>query len=253
VGRAGRDYKGIRGSGALGTAALGAAEAVARAEALAPGEMRRVPFAGELIGAARVRARFAPLPLDAFDRVAGVLAADEQGAYFQLLRLAYGEGKNFCRAGKRDLLERLGLSERRLHRVLDALVKKRFLRPIHRDNRGTMWRVYLPAEAFGEPVGDDVLLGRAGPTDRGERPAPKLVALRERSPAAAPRATASRAQALARAASELARTCGVPLAAAEDEVAELAEDGATPRQIEACIRAAARRAGIEVAENGATA
>src|SRR5512138_502374 len=58
-------------------------------------------------------------------------------------------------------MDRLRLSERRLLGVLDALVARRFARPLHRDNRGTLWRVYLPREAFGERLGDDVLVGRA--------------------------------------------------------------------------------------------
>jgi hypothetical protein len=156
-------YRGVKGSRALSTASLDAPSPVARAEALEPGEMLRVPVDGDLLGAARVRARFAPIPLDAFDRASACLAAEEQAAYLHLLRLSYGEGRNFVRAGKRDLMARLGLSERRLLRVLAALVEKRFARPVHRDNRGTLWRVHLPCEAAGETPGDDVLLGRAAP------------------------------------------------------------------------------------------
>ena len=155
-----------------------------------------------------------------------MLAADEQGTYFQLLRLSYGEGKNFVRAGKRDLLERLGLSERRLHRVLDALVAKRFLRPLHRDNRGTLWRVYLPAEAFGEPVGDDVLLGRSGSPCPVEPPAAELIPFRERSPAATPPRPGGGTRTLARAASELARACSLPLAAGATGAAPATAAGA---------------------------
>jgi hypothetical protein len=229
MGRAGRDYQAIRGSGALATAPLAATAEVARAEALEPGELRRIPFQGELLGAVRVRARYAALPLDAFDRAAGVLGAEEQGAYFQLLRLAYGEGRNFCRAGKRDLALRLGLSERRLHRVLDALCAKRFLRPLHRDNRGTLWRVYLPREAFGEPLGDDVLLGRAAGAELAA-----VVPLAKR--------TAAPPEALARA---LAGAQGGDVESAAEELAALAADGATPRQLEAYVAAAARRAQAE--------
>src|SRR5207248_2421655 len=83
---------GIRGSAALATAPLAEDLAVAQAEALEPGELLRVPVAGELIGAARVRARFAPIPYDAFDRAAKRLGAEEQAAYFHALRLAFGEG-----------------------------------------------------------------------------------------------------------------------------------------------------------------
>lgn len=154
-------YRGIRGSASLATARLD--PAAVPAEALAPGEMRRVPFAGELLGAARVRAAYAAIPLEALDRAGEALEAEEQAAYLHLLRLSYGEGRNWARAAKKELMGRLRLSERRLLRVLDALVQKGFARPLHRDNRGTLWRVALPREAFGEPVGDDVLLGRAAP------------------------------------------------------------------------------------------
>jgi len=226
------------GTSALLTERLSGVPEIARAESLGPGEMLRVAFAGEFLGAARVRARFAAMPLEAFDRVGEVLAADEQGAYFQLMRLAYGEGRNFCRATKKELLRRLGLSERCLARILDALLAKGFVRPLHRDNRGTLFRVYLPAEAFGEPVGDDVLLGRARPgraESRADKAAPAPAALFEKAPRRIPRDELAR---------ELARARGCPeaWATAAEELAALERDGATPRQIAACVRAVTRRA-----------
>ncbi len=227
----GRYYRGIRGSAALSTARLSAEPAVVRAEAIGPGEMRRVPVGKELLGAARVRARYAPLPLEAFDRTGGLLSAPEQAAYLQLLRLAYGEGRNFCRTGKRDLMARLSLSERRLNRVLGALVEKGFARPVHRDNRGTLWRVFLPREAFGEAVGDDVLLGRENRSE----PAPSSA-----EGCAAGRAGVTglaRALVLARG---VAPAAGA-LAAAEAEVRGLLEDGVTPERVRAAVRALAAR------------
>ena len=229
-------YRGIGGSASLPTSPLAADGALRRAEALAPGELRRVPFAGELLGAARVRARFAPLPLEAFDRAAGVLGAVEQAAYLQLLRLAWGEGRNFCRAGKRDLGARLGLSERRLNRVLGALVERRFLKALHRDNRGTLWRVYLPREAFGEPVGDDVLLGRPAEAAPAHVPAPAAA------PGAAPIAGAP-VRALARdlLAARGAAPSAAALSEAAAEVADLLAEGASPRQVAAAVAALTRR------------
>src|SRR5512134_4116613 len=120
MGRSAAYYRGIRGSAALATRRV--EPSAVPAEALGPGEMRRVPFAGELLGAVRVRAGYAALPLDAFDRASAALEAEEQAAYLHLLRLSIGEGRNWCRAAKRDLAARLRLSERRLLRVLDALV-----------------------------------------------------------------------------------------------------------------------------------
>ena len=236
-------YRGIGGCAALPTSPLSAGGPLGRAESLAPGELRRVPFAGELLGAARVRARFAAMPLEAFDRVAGVLGPVEQAAYLQLLRLAFGEGRNFCRAGKRDLMARLGLSERRLNRVLGALVEKRFLRALHRDNRGTLWRVYLPREAFGEPVGDDVLLGRpAGSAD----PASGAAAAPRAAPAAAPAPGSGTRHGVRELAGALlaARDAAPTPEALEDaaaEVRELLAEGASLRQVAAAVAALSRR------------
>ncbi len=236
-------YRGVRGSAALATRPLDA-DAPA-AESLAAGEMRRLPFGDELLGAVRVRASYAALPLDAFDRAAEALEAVEQAVYLHLLRLSVGEGRNWCRARKRDLEARLRLTERRLLKTLDALVAKRFLRPLHRDNRGTLWRVYLPREAFGERLGDDVLVGRAG--------ALRVVGAGATSatPSTAPAAQHTPA-ALARALAE-ARGARDPaaLAAAAREVNELLADGHAPERVAACIETIRRRAARAPAEETA--
>ncbi len=259
-------YRGIRGSAALATVRVDPA-AVA-AETLEPGEMRRVPYAGELLGAARVRGRFAAIPLDAFDRAGEALEAEAQAAWLHLLRLSYGEGRNWCRAGKKELMARLRLSERRLLRVLDDLVGAGFARPLHRDNRGTLWRVMLPGEAFGEPLGDEVLLGRAAPApveapppdghaatarrpsaprpdapkaDAGQKPGARAVEARTVRPAAG-RPAAPRERALARALCEARGLDGdAALAAALREVRELLEDGLPAKGIEAAIESVRRR------------
>lgn len=261
-------YRGVRGSAALATRALDAPAPAP--EALEPGEMRRVPFAGELVGAVRVRSAFAAIPLEAFDRACAALEAEEQAAYLQLLRLSVGEGRNFCRVAKKDLMDRLRLSERRLLRVLAALVEKRFLRPLDRDNRGTLWRVFLPREAAGEPLGEDVLLGRAAEL-RVVSPsfdsAPPAVALRSgrtgedartRVPvgpvrggegagaksrdAARPRAVATDASLGRDLAVARGRTDPEGIAAALREVRELLAEGQPAERIAACIETVRRRA-----------
>jgi hypothetical protein len=245
-------YRGVRGSAALATHALRAPAPAP--EALAPGEMRRVAFAGELLGAVRVRSGFAAIPLDAFDRASADLEAEEQAAYLHLLRLSVAEGRNWCRAAKKDLMDRLRLSERRLLRVLAALVEKRYLRPLDRDNRGTLWRVYLPREAAGEPLGDDVLLGRAAELRVVRAPPREPPAQRgggrEALPPPAqpgegrggPRAVASEAS-LARAlAAARGRTDPEGVAAALREVRELLAEGQPPERIAACIETVRRRA-----------
>jgi hypothetical protein len=250
-----RYYQPIQGSARLATAPLAASPELARAESLAAGDMRRVPFDGELVGAARVRGRCAAIPLDAFDAAGARLEPEEQGAYFQLLRLSYAEGRNFCRVPKRELVARLGTSERRLHRIVDGLVRKGFVRLLHRDNRGTAFRVYLPREAAGE-AGDDVVLGVV----RDPEPACPAPSFQPR-PALAPRGPVAvsarpaiplgdaRTRALAAALADARGAAdGEAIAAAARDVSELVADGATPRQVEAAIRAVARRR----AERGVT-
>jgi hypothetical protein len=237
-------YRGIRGSAALATSRLD--PAAIPAEALEPGELRRLPFEGELLGAVRVRASFAALPLDAFDRLGETLEAEEQGAYLQLLRLAWGEGRNYCRAGKRELMGRLRVTERRLNRILGALVETGLIRPLHRDNRGTLWRVYLPGEARGERLGEDVLLGRAAPVAVVRPVAPSA------SPPAPPHGAAARSGPRAAAPKEwaLARALAAARGAAEDPVAiaeagrqvrELLDEGQAPARIQAVIESIRRR------------
>jgi hypothetical protein len=239
-------HHGVRGSAALVTRPV--APGAIAAEALEPGEMRRLPFGDELLGAARVRSRFVPIPLDAFDEAAPGLAPEGQAAYLHLLRLSYGEGRNYCRAAKRELLARLHVSERRLLRILDALVAGGLVRPLHRDNRGTLWRVYLPREAAGRSVGDAVLLGR--PSDLPAAPPDDLHEIGGGGASGkggvheAPRQPASvdlRALASSLAA---ARGEGGPeaLARAEAEVRELLAEGQSPARIAAAIQTVGRRA-----------
>jgi hypothetical protein len=242
VGRSEAYYQGIRGSAALATSRLD--PAAVPAESLEPGELRRLPFGGELLGAVRVRGAFAALPLDAFDRLGELLEAEEQGAYLQLLRLAWGEGQNYCRAGKRDLMGRLRLSERRLNRILDALVERRLLKPLHRDNRGTLWRVYLPGEARGESLGEEVLLGRAAPIAAAQ-PSPPQGAPAPVSPTARParRSPTPKEWSLSRALAGVRGGADDPaaLSAAAREVRELLDEGQAPARIQAVIEALRRR------------
>jgi hypothetical protein len=249
-------YRGIRGSSALATTALDAQGPAA--EALEAGDMRRLPYGGELLGAVRVRGSYAPIPLDAFDRACEALEAEEQAAYLHLLRLSLAEGRNWCRAAKKDLLGRLRLSERRLLRVLDALVAKGFARPLHRDNRGTLWRVYLPREAFGEALGDDVLVGRATELKLVRScatPTPTPTSTPTPTPTSTPTPThaqrrgprpvhgeASLARALAAA---RGRSDAEALAAAAREVRELLAEGQTPERVAASIETVRRRAARE--------
>jgi hypothetical protein len=237
-------YRGVRGSAALPTARLAAGEVAA--EALAPGELRRLPFHGQLLGAARVRASFAAIPLVAFDRAGERLEAEAQAAWLHLIRLSWGEGRNWARVGKRELMARLRLSERRLLRVLDALVAGSFVTPQHRDNRGTLWQVAWPGEPFGEPPGDEVLLGRAGGAPASGAP-PDGHALAPVAPRPGPPAKrgARRGARERELASALVQARGLGGEAAEAaalrEVQELVDEGQGDERIAAAIAAVARR------------
>src|SRR5512142_675679 len=123
MGRRVEQHHGVRGSAALATQPV--VPAAVPPECLEPGEMRRVPFAGELLGAARVRSAFVAIPLDVFDEAAPGLQPEVQAAYLHLVRLSYGDGRNWCRITKRELQRRLRMTERRLLRALDALVGRR--------------------------------------------------------------------------------------------------------------------------------
>jgi hypothetical protein len=128
------------------------------------------PVGGEWLGGARVEAEFAPVPLSVFDRLALLQTPLEQAVYLQLVRLAYGEGRNYCWVGKRELERRCRLSERRLHVALDGLVQKGQVKPLARRNRGTLYRVLLPAEALdGRPEPGVRLGARAEPGERRPR------------------------------------------------------------------------------------
>jgi hypothetical protein len=104
--------------------------------------------------------------------------------------------------------------------------------------------VYLPREAFGEPLGDDVLLGRpsalaaAPDLAGGARPSPVVML------AAAPAGTPAAPVRVRDLAHQLAEARGDPagIAAAEAEISELLAEGATPRQVAACVAASVRRA-----------
>ncbi len=86
------------------------------------------------------------VPASVFDLLGPVLGPVEQAVYIQMFRLSYGKEKNWCRVGKRELGQRTGLSDRRLNASLDGLVTKGVIGPLHRNTKGTLYRIYLPAE-----------------------------------------------------------------------------------------------------------
>jgi hypothetical protein len=117
-----------------------------------------------------------------WDRLAPEQTPLEQAAYFHLFRLSFGGGFNWCRVGKRELMRRLRVSERRLNVVLDGLVRKGHVRPLHRSPRGTLYRVFLPSEIlkgekepglqWGEMIPREAGPPAAAPPESGTAPSP---------------------------------------------------------------------------------
>ena len=117
-------------------------------KATAPGTL--FEYEDEILGGVLLKGAGVSVPVEVFDALLQKLSPIEQVIYLQLFRLAYGAGKNFCRVGKKELVERTGMSAVRTNAALEGLVKKKLAKPIHRSVRGTLWRVFHPAEAGAE-------------------------------------------------------------------------------------------------------
>lgn len=101
-------------------------------------------YQGEVLGGVRIKGESVFVPKSIFDFLTAQLTPIEQALFFQFFRLSYGEGRNFCRVGKRELCGRTGISERRLNLGLDGLVRKGFIKPLHRNTKGTLFLVVFP-------------------------------------------------------------------------------------------------------------
>jgi len=99
-------------------------------EASGPGPQPLREYKGELLGGTRTSDGVL-VPASVLDRLARDQEPMEQAVYLHLFRLSYGEGLNFCRAGK-------------------GLVKKGHIKPLHRNTSGTLYRVYLPSEVYAD-------------------------------------------------------------------------------------------------------
>jgi hypothetical protein len=97
----------------------------------------------------RVLGDAVPVVLDAFDRLAPLLEADEQCVYLHLYRLSIARELDICRASYGELTRRTRLSPRVLRRVLAALVAKQCIELVDRDVDGTVFRVSLPHVVLG--------------------------------------------------------------------------------------------------------
>ncbi|MGQ9608237.1 MAG: hypothetical protein ACUVWN_02975 [bacterium] len=71
----------------------------------------------------------------------------EQSIYNRLYRLAVGQGKNYCRVSAESLMKACNIKDRRtLNSGLDGLIKKGHISAINRNNRGVLYRIFLPRE-----------------------------------------------------------------------------------------------------------
>lgn len=171
-------YTRVPGSEQLRTRPIGAGPA-AELEALDPAAATGRVVAGEWLARCVVRDRYVPVLLDVFDRLALDQEAHEQAVYGHLWRLALADERNWCRVALKELQQRTRLSERRLNKALAGLVEKGHVRLVERDRRGTLYRVVLPHEVFGEPDGDVVHMPRPKQTPRAIRGAAPATARTE--------------------------------------------------------------------------
>ena len=148
--------------------------------------------AGQWLAQTHVRSHYIPVLEDVYDRLALDQEAEEQACYGHLYRLALGDARNFCRVSRRELSTRTKLSDRRLGKALAGLVKKSHIALVERDRQGTLYRVRLPHEVFGEATPSAVFLVREK-----DRPAaaPASAPPASAPPASAPPASATPASA----------------------------------------------------------
>ena len=152
-------YTPVAGSRDLLTESVRDEALLTRFEQLPARERRTLSFSGEVLRTGLGRAGSVSVPLTAFDAIAFCLPAEQQAGYFQLLRLSFGSGRNFCRIPKRELQRRLSLSERHLNKILAGLVGAGAIRALQRTNLGTLYLVRSPEEI--EHVGRASLPGLA--------------------------------------------------------------------------------------------
>ena len=97
-----------------------------------------------------IREANVPVLLDVFDRLALEQDPLEQTLYLHLYRLSFVYDRNFCRVPKRELMTRIQCTERRFNKILAGLVAKKHVALIDRNRKGTLYRVFLPNEIFGQ-------------------------------------------------------------------------------------------------------
>ena len=244
-------YRGVRGSAALATRPLHAPAPAP--EALEPGEMRRVPFAGELVGAVRVRAGFAAIPLDVFDRACGrprgggaggvpapAAALGRRGAQLVPPREAGAHGPAAPlrapaaprpRRARREAL-RAPAAPRQPRHALARLPAARGRRRGARRRRARG----PSGGAAGRPR------RRRPPRRRGAAPAPPRPARPRAAGRARPRVAAPKRRSLARSRPRAAGPDAEGVAGALREVRDLLAEGQPPERIAAGIETVRRRA-----------
>ncbi len=167
-------YTPIPGSRDLVTSSLEDDQTLAAIESDTPPKGPPSPrrlYRGEWLGGAKLEHGLAG-PWRLLDTLPEDQAPLEQALYLHLFRLSFGSGKNFCRVSKKELIKRTRLSDRRLNVVLQGLVKSGYIKPLHRNTQGTLYRVRLPSEVRGEPPAPGVVMGEIIE----EKPAPGKIA-----------------------------------------------------------------------------
>lgn len=155
-------YRAIPGSRDLPTAPTGSASALKKLERSLPGERMEIEYSGETLHRLTVSEGF---PSELYDKIMPTLDALEQAVLGHLYRLSYGKGADWARVGKKELVLRTGLSHRRLLKTLSGLAEKGIIRPLHRDTKGTLYKMYTV------DIMQPVAAGKSGPAPT-QKPGP---------------------------------------------------------------------------------
>jgi len=131
-------FKPVPGSRELTTASFGAAADLERLEKARPGETVEIKYNGVTLRNGRVFSSIS----DLYDTLMPGLDASEQAVFGHIYRLSVGEGRNWLRIGKKELMRRTRLSQRKLLKTLSSLTERNLIRPLQRNTNGTLYEVY---------------------------------------------------------------------------------------------------------------
>lgn len=100
-----------------------------------------------------ITSHFFRMDIDVFDVLAETQNPYEQLVYHYLYRYSYGLNSQTCFVGVKSIMDRCQMSKSSVRRTLDSLEQKGHIKRLdrinERDQKGTVYRVFLPCEIPG--------------------------------------------------------------------------------------------------------